>query len=181
MQLRKFLILITITSTFLVHSQVGIGTTDPDDSAMLDVTSTASGVLLPRLTTVQRDAIANPATGLLIFNTNTNSYQYNFGAPAVPNWRSFETEAYQAGSLVTGANSPTGWSYYNVTFATAFTATPTVIISFREGTGTNNSGSSSITQFKVANTSTTGFTIGIYDTAATGDISVDWIASPKTQ
>jgi hypothetical protein len=181
MLFKNLFIMVAILSSFIAHSQVGIGTTDPDDSAMLDVLSTTSGVLLPRLTTVQRNAISSPATGLLVFNTDANSYQYNFGTPTVPNWRSFETEAYQAGYFITGANSSTGWNYYDVNFATAFAVTPTVIISYREGTGVNNSGSYSITQFKVANTSTTGFTIGIYETSATGDISIDWIASPKTQ
>lgn len=44
----------------------------PDPSAMLDVTSTQSGFLLPRMTSAQRDAIASPAIALQIFNTTTN-------------------------------------------------------------------------------------------------------------
>lgn len=51
---------------------VGIGTSSPNTSALLDLTSTTKGFLAPRMTTTQRDAIASPATGLLIFNT-TNS------------------------------------------------------------------------------------------------------------
>ena len=50
---------------------VGIGTTTP--AAALDVTSTTSGFLPPRMTTAQRDAIATPATGLQIYNTTTNA------------------------------------------------------------------------------------------------------------
>lgn len=50
---------------------VGIGTTAPNASAALDVTSTTKGFLPPRLTTAQRDAIASPAAGLTIFNTTT--------------------------------------------------------------------------------------------------------------
>lgn len=42
----------------------------PDNSAMLDVTSTSKGVLLPRMTFAQRNALANPAEGLLVFCTN---------------------------------------------------------------------------------------------------------------
>lgn len=54
----------------------GIGTT-PDPSAALDVSSSTKGFLPPRMTTVQRDAIATPAIGLIIFDTTTkllNSY-----------------------------------------------------------------------------------------------------------
>ena len=62
------------------YSQVGIGTTTPNSSAELDVTSTTKGFLPPRMTTVQRDAIANPATGLQIYNTITNTKDYFNGS-----------------------------------------------------------------------------------------------------
>jgi hypothetical protein len=55
---------------------VGIGTISPAASSLLDLTSTTKGFLAPRMTTAQRDAISSPATGLLIYNTSTN--QYNF-------------------------------------------------------------------------------------------------------
>ena len=57
---------------------VGVGTATPNASAILDLTSTAKGFLAPRMTTGQRDAIVNPAAGLLIYNTTTNQYNmYN--------------------------------------------------------------------------------------------------------
>jgi hypothetical protein len=49
---------------------VGIGTTAPDASAALDIASSSKGVLLPRLTSAQRQAIASPAQGLLVFQTD---------------------------------------------------------------------------------------------------------------
>lgn len=56
----------------------GIGTATPNASAALDVTSTTKGFLGPRMTTTQRNAIASPAIGLLIYNTSLNFYQvYN--------------------------------------------------------------------------------------------------------
>jgi hypothetical protein len=71
-------------------AQVKIGAAGaPDASATLEVTGGAAnnkGLLLPRLTTVQRDAISNPATGLLIYNTTTNEVQANTGTPAAPVW-----------------------------------------------------------------------------------------------
>lgn len=61
--------------------------TSPDGSAMLDVKSTNAGILVPRLTQVQRNAITSPATGLMIFQTdNTVGFYYNAGTAAVPSW-----------------------------------------------------------------------------------------------
>jgi len=55
---------------------VGIGTVNPDTSAAVDITSASKGLLIPRLTTTQRDAIATAANGLMIYNSTEN--QYNF-------------------------------------------------------------------------------------------------------
>lgn len=67
-------------------SQVGIGTTAPDSSSILDISSTTQGVLIPRLTTVQINAITNPATGLMVYNTDLNEFQFNCGTTAIPDW-----------------------------------------------------------------------------------------------
>jgi len=53
----------------------GIGTTIPAASAQLDVSSTTKGFLPPRMTTAERNLIVTPATGLVIFNTTTNSLE----------------------------------------------------------------------------------------------------------
>jgi hypothetical protein len=55
--------------------RVGIGTNTPSTAAQLDITSTTGGLLLPRMTTTQRDAISSPPAGLLIFNTTTDTAQ----------------------------------------------------------------------------------------------------------
>jgi CRISPR/Cas system-associated exonuclease Cas4 (RecB family) len=52
---------------------VGIGTDTPAATALLDVTSTTKGFLPPRMTETERDAISSPATGLVIYNTDTNA------------------------------------------------------------------------------------------------------------
>jgi hypothetical protein len=64
-----FVCLITGTMAF---GQVGITTDNsaPDNSAMLDVKSTSKGLLPPRMTTAQRNTIASPAAGLVIYNTD---------------------------------------------------------------------------------------------------------------
>lgn len=56
----------------------------PDASAMLDIAGQNGGLLIPRLTTAQRNAIAIPATSLLIFNTTTARFEYFDGALWVP-------------------------------------------------------------------------------------------------
>lgn len=60
-------------------SQVAINSTNAaaNPSAMLDISSTNKGLLIPRLTTIQRKAIATPANGLMVFDTNTGSYWFN--------------------------------------------------------------------------------------------------------
>jgi len=57
----------------------GIGTTAPNPSSLLDIVSTSKGVLIPRMNKAQRDAIATPSTGLLIYQTNSTPgfYYYN--------------------------------------------------------------------------------------------------------
>lgn len=54
------------------YVQVGINSITPDASAALDVVSTTTGFLPPRMTTTQRDAISSTATGLQVYNTTTN-------------------------------------------------------------------------------------------------------------
>src|SRR3546814_2715503 len=58
---------------------VGIGTTTPDASAVLDLTSTERGMLVPRMTSAQRSAISSPATGLLVYDTDVNSFWFYNG------------------------------------------------------------------------------------------------------
>jgi len=58
-------------STFSL-AQVSIGTLTPDTSAVFELTASSEnpkGLLLPRMTTVQRNAIVNPSLGLIIYNT----------------------------------------------------------------------------------------------------------------
>lgn len=68
------------------HAQVGIGTTNPDASSILDIESTEKGVLVPRLTTAEISAIPNPAKGLLVYNTDMNIFEFNYGTSVTPNW-----------------------------------------------------------------------------------------------
>ncbi len=57
---------------------IGVGTDTPAGSALVDMSSSNKGFLLPRMTTEQRDAIDNPVDGLLIFNLTTGCFNYYF-------------------------------------------------------------------------------------------------------
>ena len=61
---------------------VGIGTTKPDPSALLELNSNSKGFLLPRMTETQRDAIKNPSMGLVIFQTDKAAGTYTFDGTA---------------------------------------------------------------------------------------------------
>jgi len=75
---KKLFFLVFFTLSFLSFGQVGIGTEIPDSSALLEIKSTNLGVLIPRMSEAQKNAISSPATGLLIFQNNTNIGFYYF-------------------------------------------------------------------------------------------------------
>jgi uncharacterized protein (TIGR02145 family) len=72
-------LLVFLLSPFQLLSQI-------EPSALLDLQSTDKGFLLPRMTQAERDAIASPATGLMIYNITANSLQANGGSPSAPVW-----------------------------------------------------------------------------------------------
>ena len=55
---------------------VGVGTTAPATAAIVDITSTSAGFAMPRMTTVQRLAIASPIDGLQVYDTNLKGFYY---------------------------------------------------------------------------------------------------------
>jgi uncharacterized protein (TIGR02145 family) len=107
---------------------------EPHESAIMDISSTNKGLLLPRMTTAERNAIVNPAESLLIFNTDTKCFEtfvygvwQNFWCASVPCFSSTEatsingtlnictsgstTLSINGGSLGTGAV----WRWYSST------------------------------------------------------------------
>ncbi len=77
--MKKAFLILLLLSLSPVFSQLGVGTISPSPRAILDLTSTDKGFLLPRMTTVQRVAIAPNNTtdkGLQVFDTDTNSIWY---------------------------------------------------------------------------------------------------------
>ena len=86
----------------IVLSQIGIGTNSPDASAVLDLTSTTKGLLMPRMTTLQQSNLVNPAIGLTIFNITSGQIETNKGdGLGGSSWTGFTTS---------GVTAPTGTS-----------------------------------------------------------------------
>lgn len=82
-----FLLIILSTLPFASEAQVGINIITPDSSAILHLESTDRGFLLPRMTTVQRNAINKPATGLMVYNTSDSTVQYWNGVCWLSVWQ----------------------------------------------------------------------------------------------
>lgn len=72
----SYLYLLVFLCMNFVSAQVGIGTESPASTSILDIQSTTTGVLLPRMTTAQRTAITTPANGLTVFDTDIQSYYF---------------------------------------------------------------------------------------------------------
>ncbi len=89
--------------------RIGIGTSSPHPSAIMEVWDTAKGVLIPRLTISQRNNISGPAHSLLIYNIDCDKYEY-----FVPGmgWVSLATEHINLGSpQIVGVDSVTWTSF----------------------------------------------------------------------
>ena len=98
----KITTLILVMSCSLASmAQVGVGTNSPNANAALDVVSTTQGILFPRMTAAQRNAISSPAEGLTIFNTTTNAIQTNTGTTTSPSWENWYDGGAQLGSTYT--------------------------------------------------------------------------------
>jgi len=71
--LKSIIFTVFISINLAAFAQVGINTNTPEASAALDITSSSGGLLVPRITAIQRDAITTPSQGLIIFCTDCAS------------------------------------------------------------------------------------------------------------
>ena len=103
--MKKVIFLTVLITSIIISKAQGVAinsnSTPADASAMLDVSSNTKGMLIPRVTSIQRITIANPANGLLVFDTDARSFWF-YSATAFA-WKEIATG--NGGGLPTGAAS----------------------------------------------------------------------------
>ncbi|MEQ7799551.1 hypothetical protein ABDJ41_07025 [Pedobacter sp. ASV1-7] len=128
---KHYAVFLGLLFAFGAKAQVGIGTSTPDESAQLEILSTSKGLLIPRLSLVQRNDINNPANGLLIYQTNDSPgfYFYSNGQ-----WQKLANNSElgnggngaSGNTILSGSSAPTagvgkdGDFYLNLTTTTLF-------------------------------------------------------------
>ena len=119
MKNRLLILIFVLSNTLSGYAQVAVNSNgnSADASAMLDVSSDTAGILIPRMTATQRDAINNPAQGLMVFVTDDNTFYFYSGIKWIPikngvdNWNlsgSNLTVSDTTYSVGIGTSSPSG-------------------------------------------------------------------------
>lgn len=173
-----FLLIFWSNATTLLGQGVGINDNNstPDASAMLDVKSTDKGILVPRMTTVQKIAIATPATGLLVFDNTTTSFWFYDGAA----WAELGADSpfTKTGTVILPNTSLVNEATDDFVFGSTQldddgnTAHGNRFF-FDKSKGAFRAGSAISTEWNDANLGNYSFAVGI-NTEASGDYSTAW-------
>ncbi len=118
--MNKISIIFFFLFSLVLNAQVGIGTTNPDSSAALEISSSSSGLLIPKMTMAQRNSILSPAIGLMIYQTDNSPGFYFYdstnnwtpisnGSSNNTNWIISNNDIYNSntGNVGIGTTSPT--------------------------------------------------------------------------
>lgn len=160
--MKKILLTAMLSIGSILYGQVGIGTSQPHNSAILDLTATDKGFLPPRLTINQRDSISVLTAGLTIYNLDLNCIQYWNTAKWVGNCEtspigegtittldcpgSVNTGVLTAGQLASGVSSDIGYtggnggSYPQQNIASSTTGVTGLTASIASGNLANGNG-----------------------------------------
>jgi uncharacterized protein (TIGR02145 family) len=138
----------------------------PDNSAMLDVKSTSKGMLVPRMTLAQRNAIASPATALLVYCTDNNEYYTNKGTPASPSWVMISSQwinqgsniCFNSGNVGIGTFNPVNKLQVNGVVAAAYGSNTSAAFRFDNGAENTGLSSPALNTLAVINNGTTSVT-----------------------
>lgn len=84
-----FVFFVSFCNSLISQNNVGIGTLTPAPSALLDLQAADKGLLIPRTDTAVINALGTPATGLLIYQTSSNTFYYFDGSF----WRTLATNS----------------------------------------------------------------------------------------
>jgi uncharacterized protein (TIGR02145 family) len=114
--MKKLMLLAVLAVISLTtYGQIGIGTATPHASAALDVTSTTKGLLPPRMTQAQRNAISTPAAGLMVYCTDC-------GANGEPQFYNGTSWVNMVGGTATAIPTPTSTVFVSSGVSKAFMA-----------------------------------------------------------
>lgn len=127
--MKTLLLIVLIAAPFISRSQkVGIGTPTPDNSAMLDITSSNRGLLIPRMNTVNRTNIPAAAAGLMVYDTDLKSFMFYNGT----SWESMGGSTARSIYIPANALSYTGAgvtvSQWGLTLLNTASASPGFVI-----------------------------------------------------
>ena len=134
--MKKLFILLAIFTTFATTAQsVGINAdgSAANASAILDLKTTTQGFLPPRMTTVQRNAISNPASGLVIFNTTSNALNIYFSGA----WYQLSTSLVPGSITTLNTASPTTYGTLSSGIAASGVSS---VVPYTGGNGETHSG-----------------------------------------
>lgn len=117
-------------------AQVGIGTTTPAASSVLELSSTSRGLLPPRMTEVQRNAISSPATGLLVYQTDGSTGLYHYDGSS---WSIIggSSSFYNTNGTLSGNRTVSTTSGYTLTLSPKTIFSPSVTAASALGVGTS--------------------------------------------
>ena len=112
--------LLIFCSLFSYSQNVGIGTNTPHASAALDVKDSTRGILIPRMTMAQRNAIQNPAEGLMVYQTDSTFGFWYWGRGL---WRNFRSGNNSDSLALVTTNSSTSVTYTTAVLNATITST----------------------------------------------------------
>lgn len=162
--LNILLLLLGIQASTL-FAQVGFNNNNPDNSSLLDLKSSNKGLLIPRMSTLEKTSIASPATSLLVFDTDLSSFQYYNGTT----WQTILNGTKTTNGIQLGYNLGIGTAPLastSLTLASALSGTSATFSSNVSMANLTASGTASIT----GNTTISG-TLGAGNTSVTGTLS----------
>jgi hypothetical protein len=138
----------------------------PDNSAMLEVTASDKGLLIPRMTETEKNNIPSPATGLLLFQTdNSRGFYYNNGTSATPNWvrltSILEDSIPTLSEVLNSGNDANAQSILNVGALGIGTAAPNYEFHINQPTGLG--ALAQMTESSFGTTANDGFVLGTFN------------------
>ena len=165
-------LLLLVTAPLLQAQVVVGGDTPPAPSAALDLRGNNGGLLIPRMTTAERSAIASPAAGLLVYNTSLQCLEMNAGSSASPDWTCLSVAAAGVGAINCGAATPSNSLRVNMDAAGT-----SVTLPYTGGNGNYYKGQA------VASTGVTGLTASLaggYLASGSGNFSFAITGTPAS-